>query len=119
MPRLLLQPVVENAIVHGMEGRIGEFRIVITGRRTEEGWELIVDDNGVGMRQEELEALKRSLLLQSEDDRSLGLRNVHQRLKHCFGQASGLRIEHSKLGGLRVTLMMTDGGDFGVEDSDR
>ncbi|WP_127534388.1 sensor histidine kinase [Paenibacillus kobensis] len=111
MPRLLLQPLVENAIVHGMEGKAGKFEIVITGSRTEDGWELFVEDNGVGMQQDEMEALKSSLLLQGSADRSLGLRNVHQRLKHYFGPSSGLRIEHSSLGGLRVGLMMKDGGD--------
>lgn len=106
MPRLLLQPLVENAIVHGMEGKIGKFEIVITGNRTEEGWQLIVEDNGVGMQQADLESLRHTLSLQASADRSLGLRNVHQRLRHYFGQSSGLLIEHSNLGGLRVALMM-------------
>lgn len=111
MPRLLFQPLVENAIVHGMEGKIGQFEIVITGSRTEDGFELFVEDNGDGMQPDELESLRHSLLLQASADRSLGLRNVHQRLKHYFGQSSGLLIEHSSLGGLRVGLMIKDGGD--------
>jgi two-component system sensor histidine kinase YesM len=111
---LLLQPLVENAIVHGMEGKKGKFEIVITGNRFEDGWELIVEDNGVGMRQEDLESLRHSLQLQSNADRSLGLRNVHQRLRHYFGQSSGLLIEHSSLGGLRVGLKIKDGGDSNV-----
>lgn len=120
MPRLLLQPLVENAIVHGMEEKIGKFEIVITGNRTEVGWKLIVEDNGVGMRHDDLESLRHSLSLQVSADHSLGLRNVHQRLRHYFGQTSGLLIEHSNLGGLRVTLLMnTDGGDSGVGGSDR
>ncbi|MFC5471322.1 sensor histidine kinase [Cohnella suwonensis] len=114
MPRLLLQPLVENAIVHGMEGKKGNFEIVITGTRTEDGWELLVEDNGVGMHPDELEALRHSLQLQSSADRSLGLRNVHQRLRHYFGPSSGLLIDHSSLGGLRVGLMIKDGGDSDV-----
>lgn len=120
MPRLLLQPLVENAIVHGMEGKMGQFEIVITGNRTETGWQLTVEDNGVGMKPNDLDALRRSLSMQVSEDHSLGLRNVHQRLKHYFGHTSGLRIEHSDLGGLRVTLMIIkDGGDPGVGGSDR
>ncbi len=114
MPRLLFQPLVENAIIHGMEGKKGKFEIVITGNRTEDGWELIVEDNGVGMQQEDLEALRHSLQQQSSADRSLGLRNVHQRLRHYFGQSSGLLIEHSSIGGLRVGLRIKDGGDSNV-----
>jgi len=120
MPRLLLQPLVENAIVHGMEEKIGKFEISITGNRTEFGWQLTVEDNGIGMQHEDLESLRHSLSLQVSADHSLGLRNVHQRLRHYFGQTSGLLIEHSNLGGLRVTLLMnTDGGDSGVGGSDR
>lgn len=120
MPRLLLQPLVENAIVHGMEEKIGKFEIAISGNRTEFGWQLTVEDNGIGMQREDLESLRHSLSLQVSADHSLGLRNVHQRLRHYFGQTSGLLIEHSNLGGLRVTLLMnTDGGDSGVGSSDR
>lgn len=114
MPRLLFQPLVENAIVHGMEGKKGKFEIVITGKQTEEGWELIVEDNGVGMQQAELDALRHSLQLKSSADHSLGLRNVHQRLRHYFGQSSGLLIDHSSLGGLRVGLMIKNGGDSDI-----
>ncbi|ANY65487.1 hypothetical protein BBD42_02655 [Paenibacillus sp. BIHB 4019] len=114
MPRLLFQPLVENAIVHGMEGKMGKFEIVITGKQTEEGWELIVEDNGVGMQQAELNALRHSLQLKSSADHSLGLRNVHQRLRHYFGQSSGLLIDHSSLGGLRVGLMIKNGGDSDI-----
>lgn len=119
MPRLLLQPLVENAIVHGMEGKIGKFEMIITGNLTVDGWELIVEDNGVGMQQDDLESLRHSLSLQSSADNSLGLRNVHQRLRHYYGQSSGLLIEHSYLGGLRVSLMIKDGGDSSVGSSDR
>ncbi|WP_337102055.1 sensor histidine kinase [Paenibacillus sp. YIM B09110] len=119
MPRLLIQPLVENAIVHGMEGKIGSFEIVITGSMTGDGWKLSVEDNGVGMQQADLEALRHSLNLQSSADLSLGLRNVHQRVRNYFGQTSGLLVEHSQLGGLRVTLMIKNGGDSNVGSSDR
>jgi two-component system sensor histidine kinase YesM len=111
MPRLLFQPLVENAIVHGMEGKRGQFEIVITGSRTTDGWELVVEDNGVGMKQEDLIALRHSLTLQTSADQSLGLRNVHQRLRGHYGPLSGLVIDHSSLGGLRVGLKIKDGGD--------
>jgi len=114
MPRLLIQPLVENAIVHGMEGKVGKFEIVITGGQTVDGWELVVEDNGVGMRQYELEALKSALESPSSTDRSLGLKNVHQRLKHYFGPSSGLLIDHSSLGGLRVGIKMKKGSDSDI-----
>lgn len=111
MPRLLFQPLVENAIVHGMEGKMGKFEIVITGKKIADGWELMVEDNGAGMSPNDLDALRQSLHLQMSADRSLGIRNVHQRLKHYFGPSSGVKIEHSSLGGLRAGLIIKDGGD--------
>jgi len=119
LPRLLLQPLVENAIVHGMEGKKGKFEIVIAGNRTEDGFELVVEDNGIGLPHDELEALRSSLQSHASADRSLGLRNVHQRLRHYFGPFSGLLIERSSLGGLRVGLAIKDGGDSDVGSSDR
>ncbi|RAP76813.1 histidine kinase [Paenibacillus montanisoli] len=114
MPRLLLQPLVENAIVHGMEGKKGEFHIVITGSRTASGYAFMVDDNGCGLRPDKLESLRASLQ-QSSAANSLGLWNVHQRLRHYFGPASGLHLDHSVLGGLRVGLIIvTEGGDSHV-----
>ncbi|SDW91422.1 histidine kinase [Paenibacillus sp. CF384] len=111
LPRLLLQPLVENAIVHGMGGRKGECRIIISGYRTENGCELAVEDNGIGMKQEALAAL-RSSLQQSTALQSLGLWNVHQRLRHYFGPLSGLHIDHSALGGLRARLVIIkEGGE--------
>lgn len=110
LPRLLLQPLIENAVVHGMEGKKGEFHILITGRRTADGCELLVEDNGIGMKPDELAALRYSLQQSTSLSHSIGLRNVHQRLRHYFGDSSGLRIEHSPLGGLCVGLIIKDGG---------
>ncbi|MNM68261.1 Sensor histidine kinase YpdA [compost metagenome] len=119
MPRLLFQPLVENAIVHGMESKIGKFEIVITGSRTKDGWELCVEDNGVGMQEEALQTLRHSLQSQASADRSLGLRNVHQRIKHYFGPSSGLLVEHSALGGLRVGLNIKTEASEDVGSADR
>ncbi|WP_143069219.1 sensor histidine kinase [Paenibacillus sp. OV219] len=111
MPRLLLQPLVENAVVHGMESKKGEFRVLITGHHTEDGCEIAVEDNGIGMQEERLSLLRYSLNIQASENGSLGLRNVHQRLKHYFGDASGLSIGQSPLGGLKVTLVIKEGGN--------
>ncbi|QHW31638.1 hypothetical protein GZH47_12830 [Paenibacillus rhizovicinus] len=111
LPRLLLQPLVENAIVHGMEGRKGKFQILIRGGRTEDGYELIVEDNGIGMQEDGLIALRQSLQQQTSSSHSIGLRNVHQRLRHYFGESSGLLVAPSSMGGLCVGLIIKDGGD--------
>lgn len=111
MPRLLLQPLVENAVVHGMESKKGEFHVLISGYQTDDGYEIAVDDNGIGMTDEQMAQLRIRLNELVSENRSLGLRNVHQRLKHFFGEASGLSIERSFMGGLKVTLVIKEGGD--------
>ncbi|GLX71279.1 sensor histidine kinase [Paenibacillus glycanilyticus] len=105
LPRLTLQPIVENAIVHGIEGRIGGGRIVITGRQ-EEGDNLIeVADNGEGMSVDALLRLESLLNEKMTDEIGCGTWNVHQRLRGRFGEGSGLRFRHGEDEGLAVTVV--------------
>ena len=110
MPRLLLQPVVENAIVHGIENRLGEGCIRITGSQVGGVATLVVEDNGVGMREEQLQELRRRLDEEAGGPADSGLWNVHQRLKHAYDQRSGLIIARLPEGGLRVELRMETSG---------
>ena len=84
VPCLILQPLVENAITHGVGSRIegGEVRIKICG----EGERICiqVSDNGVGMEADDLERLITSLASSSEDGDHIGLRNVYQRMRLHF-----------------------------------
>ncbi|MBP1991581.1 sensor histidine kinase [Paenibacillus eucommiae] len=104
LPRLLLQPIVENAIVHGIENKPGEGIIRITGVIYDESCEIVVEDNGVGMADETFAQMERQLVLQREASSGFGVWNVNQRLHYVFGEGAGLRLSHSPLGGLRVTL---------------
>lgn len=104
MPRLLLQPIVENALVHGIEPRSGIGRIIVVGYKEGERNRLIVEDNGRGLAPECLEALNCKLSKPMDEQMGCGIWNVHQRLMHQFGAGAGLFISHSKLGGLRVEL---------------
>ncbi|GIQ69626.1 histidine kinase [Xylanibacillus composti] len=105
-PPLLLQPVVENAVVHGIENRLGDGYIRIRGEQTAQGFQLIVEDNGKGMTPMELRRQSQQLLQDSMEEEGCGLRNVHQRLQHMFDPRSGLALAESPFGGLRVTLQV-------------
>ena len=103
--KLLLQPLVENAILHGLEGCSEGGRLVIVGRADGEFLELSVSDNGKGMPperiayvQSELKELRRRhirlLSLHSEETNDLfGLRNVMTRVRLCYGDAADLTID--------------------------
>lgn len=111
IPKLLLQPIVENAIIHGIGPKLGIGVIQITGAQTESACTIIIEDNGVGVNAETLDKLEAKLKETLDDDMGCGLWNIQQRLIHQFGTASGLYLEISPLGGLRVTIRIIKGGD--------
>ena len=105
LPRLSLQPLVENAINHGLRNKRGEKRVSIRVEREAEDLLVIIEDNGVGMEQsfvnEQLEFDPNAPL---RGGHSIGLRNINARVKLLFGEPYGLSID-SRLGeGCRVTL---------------
>jgi two-component system sensor histidine kinase YesM len=104
VPRLLLQPLVENAIEHGVENRPEDGLIVITGRRNGAFNEIVVEDNGAGMSEQALKELEKQLYRPMEEGMGYGVWNVHQRLQYAFGEGAGLHLAPSALGGLKVTL---------------
>jgi two-component system sensor histidine kinase YesM len=104
VPRLILQPLVENAIVHGIEHREGGGCITITGEQDPEFNRIMVEDNGAGLSDEELQGLHSQLNDQMNDEIGCGTWNVHHRLLYQFGEGSGLTFEQVPDGGLRVTV---------------
>ncbi len=90
--KLIIQPLIENAIYYGMEYMDGEGEIYIRAYTKENDLFMEVQDNGPGMPQEQVE----KLLLEDTETRSkgsgIGLRNVHQRIQLYFGWDYGLEI---------------------------
>lgn len=103
--RLVLQPVVENAIVHGIEPTPGTGTIRIAGCREADWIELHVEDSGGGMTQLAMDRLMQRLERPMDGSTGCGLWNVHQRLRQRFGPGAGVFLQPSaRLSGLRVTL---------------
>lgn len=105
LPRLLLQPLVENAILHGVEGSTGFGVIQIRGEAAGGVCRLTVEDNGRGATDEQQAALRRALAAPMEETTGCGLWNVHQRLVQLYGGRSGLQFGASALGGFRAELV--------------
>ena len=92
--KLMLQPMVENAIYHGMEFMDGDGVIQIRVWREGDDLYLRVRDNGLGMTKEQVENLfKDSGHVPSRRGSGIGVRNVNERVHLYFGDAYGLRIE--------------------------
>ncbi|WP_248930693.1 histidine kinase [Paenibacillus hamazuiensis] len=105
IPRLLIQPIVENAVIHGIEANPDYGVIEIGGSRTgDEQYRIVIDDNGGGMSTEAMAALQKKLSLPMDDETGCGVWNVHQRLAHLYQGGSGVYLSRSPLGGLRVEL---------------
>lgn len=94
IPRFLLQPVVENALIHGIGPMDGQGIIVIKGFVYEGDIKIIVTDNGVGIAPEKLEVLLNEGAKNSAKSlNGLGIVNVEERIKLYFGMQYGLSIE--------------------------
>ncbi|MDG0791049.1 sensor histidine kinase [Cohnella ginsengisoli] len=105
MLKLTLQPLVENAIYHGLKTKSGFGHLIVRGRREGERMVLTVEDNGTGMS----EARIRDALGGVDDKKrpvSYGLRSVHERVRLYFGEMHGVRIESEPGKGTRVTILL-------------
>lgn len=91
--KLTLQPLIENAIFHGLEPKVGQCLIILRGRMQENSIIIEIIDNGVGMGGTELNGLKEALENTSASNNlGLGILNVHNRIKYHFGEEYGLNI---------------------------
>ncbi|WP_261305217.1 sensor histidine kinase [Paenibacillus andongensis] len=101
---LILQPIVENCIEHGIAGKTdGRGTITVTGRSRDGYIEITVEDNGVGMTEEKA----REVL--SRESRGYGLKNVNDRLKLFFGEEYGISIESTLGKGTVMTVRFPKG----------
>lgn len=99
LPRLILQPLVENAIVHGIENKLGIGHIRMSGYVEHGTVCLTIEDDGVGM---EREVIERVLREDPKEKKSIGLHNVHRRLQLHYGEEYGLTIVSGAGDGTRV-----------------
>jgi two-component system, sensor histidine kinase YesM len=110
--KLILQPLVENSIYHGLEIKNGQGLITIKGYALKSKVILEITDNGVGIIKEELKDIRRQLrdgrtgITQSMEKRSVGIFNVNERIKLYYGEEYGLRISSKKNIGTRVRIFI-------------
>ena len=95
--KLTLQPLVENALYHGIKYKRAKGTIRIYGAKEGDIISLCVEDNGVGMEEEELTRLREEINRPCKDtEKGFGLANVNERIKMNFGEKYGLEIESKK-----------------------
>lgn len=121
IPGMTLQPIVENAVKHGVEHMTAGGVIEITATQTEEAVEICVSDNGCGMPQERVESLNQGKSIQgTSSSTGLGVANVSNRMAIFYGQPNLLRMESQEGRGTSVYLRyLMQGGIEHVSGPDR
>lgn len=119
---LILQPIVENSIIHGLECKEGKGHIDVNICGGEESVKISVTDDGQGMSGGKLEELCRKLSSYDADGKHIGISNVHQRVKLRYGDAYGVTIESVEGIYTRVEILLPPAamleGDTYVQGND-
>lgn len=118
--KMTLQPIVENALYHGIKNKRGKGLIRITGSRDGDAHMVLhIEDNGIGMSSQKLEQLTDQLSMQrlpeetgDEISGGFGLHNVHQRIRLYYGERYGVRIESTDQIGTTITIRIPVKGGF-------
>lgn len=120
MPRICIQPVVENALTHGLRNvRRKDKKLLIRSEHVGENLVITVQDNGAGMDAEEMNCLlEQNDMKRVESGVSIGILNVNARLKKLFGKEYGLHIESTIGEGTTVTITVPAVSDDNAVYSD-
>ncbi len=113
VPRLILQPLVENAIIHGFEDMELRGVITINGYKQSNVLFIEVIDNGRGMSPEKIDQILKGLYKSNKFNNNIGLKNINDRIKLYFGPDYGLAIRSEEGKGtlVRICLPLTQEGD--------
>ena len=113
--KLILQPLVENALYHGLKNCTRGDLITVSAKKDNNNLLISVWDNGVGMSEDELNSLQEKLIAPAEfkslgkrSSRSIGLSNINARIRLYYGHEYGMTVDIAASGGLRITLRLPD-----------
>lgn len=102
--KLILQPIVENAVQHGLENQKHEGNIDITGSIEDNIITFTIVDSGIGIEHEKLESIRENLDKFNNEQSAVGLNNVYKRLKIHFGEDANFEIDSELNMGTKVTI---------------
>lgn len=106
IPQFILQPIMENAVVHAFGDASSGYFIRIHSSVCDNVLHILVEDNGRGMEKNELHSLQLSLNRDEAPDESIGLVNVNQRIRLFYGESYGLQISSTPGKGTRIEILL-------------
>ena len=111
VPKFTIQPILENAINHGLRKGFYDNYIKVTIKEIDEGIEISIKDNGNGMSEEAISKIKDELEKNIQKPNSIGLMNINNRLKLNFGEQYGIYINSRMNEGTTVSIKIPVLGD--------
>lgn len=107
IPKITIQPLVENALYHGIKNRRGLGKITVTGEKEKGFFILYIEDNGIGMSKERLYEVKEAIKSSISPEKDIyGLYNVNERIRLNFGEKYGISIESTYMEGTKVSVIL-------------
>jgi len=108
VPRLILQPIIENAYKHALGNMLEPGELWVHSELKGEGFSIYVEDNGRSITDEGIELLRKKLLHSTNRiEETTGILNVHRRIQLRYGAEYGLMVSRSELGGLQVRIKLS------------
>ncbi len=106
VPRLILQPIIENAIIHGLENNVGPCNIMLRGIIADDVLILSVSDNGCGITPEKLNKILYEQNEDSSPSEHIGISSVHKRVRILYGEKYGVSIKSLSGHGTVVAIVI-------------
>lgn len=106
VPKLILQPIIENAFEHGLEDKVKDGKLNIGFRLIPKGCIISIEDNGKVINHEKLYELEATIHNEGVDEQHTGMRNIHRRLQLAFSSDSGLVLTALNGGGLKTDIII-------------
>ncbi|HHY24049.1 MAG TPA: histidine kinase [Clostridiaceae bacterium] len=104
VPRLILQPIIENAFEHGLKSKEKDGLLLVRFKYTENIFQISVEDNGNEMCDKKIRQITDRLEAGDSREEITGIINIHKRIRLKFGKNSGLSVAPSEIGGLKVII---------------
>lgn len=107
MVKITLQPIIENAIYHGIKPKEGSGTIKVTAKELDSYVEFTIADDGVGMSPGQVVEINQDLNQEYiKENEHIGMKNVNQRIKLCFGEEYGVTVEGKEGAGTKVKIVI-------------
>lgn len=106
IPKMIMQPLVENAFVHAIEKNTDDTTLYIGTKIDEHNLIIIIQDDGVGIESSQLDGIIANLDSENDDSSHVGISNVHRRIRMIYGNEYGVKIESEHGEGTKISIML-------------